>query len=440
MSTAKLSDNQAIPAIKPRLMDQVREELRVRHYAYRTERTYIDWIKRYIFYHQKRHPKDMGPAEVRAFLGYLADQRNVAASTQNQALCALVFLYKHVLEIDLGDLGDVAWVKRPPRLPAVLTVEEVTDILSRLTGVQSLLGRLMYGTGMRVIEALRLRVKDIDIPRGQIVVRDSKGGKDRVAVLPRILIPELEAQIAKAKKLHDADLAAGFGSVELPYALERKYPKLPWSWHWQFVFPSDVLSQDPRSGITRRWHLYPNILQRAIRKAAREAGINKHVKTHTLRHSFATHLLEAGTDIRTIQEMLGHEDLNTTMIYTHVVKNGPYGVASPLDRIGGMIRNAPKTKPMETNQATTHGASVDEGNDQRPTPPPVISDAGGLSSATPQAGDATLPASTQTNDAAIAQAKQTQPIALAEVAQKQNTRMLTALVTWWCHLFARWKS
>lgn len=321
----------------PRLLDRVREELRVRHYAYRTERTYIDWIKRYIFYHQKRHPKDMGPVEVRAFLGFLADQKNVAASTQNQALCALVFLYKHVLEIDLGDLGDVAWVKRPPRLPAVLTVEEVTEILSRLTGVQSLLGRLMYGTGMRVIEALRLRVKDIDIPRGQIVVRDSKGGKDRVAVLPRILIPELEEQLAKAKKLHDADLAAGYGSVELPYALERKYPKLPWSWHWQFVFPSDVLSQDPRSGITRRWHLYPNILQRAIRKAARDAGINKHVKTHTLRHSFATHLLESGTDIRTIQDMLGHEDLNTTMIYTHVVKNGPYGVASPLDRLAGQI-------------------------------------------------------------------------------------------------------
>ncbi len=246
-----------------------------------------------------------------------------------------------MLEIDLGDLGDVAWVKRPPRLPAVLTVEEVTDILSRLTSVQSLLGRLMYGTGMRVIEALRLRVKDIDIPRGQIVVRDSKSGKDRVAVLPRILIPELEAQIARAKKIHDADLAAGYGSVELPYDLERKYPKLPWSWHWQFIFPSDVLSQDPRSGITRRWHLYPNILQRAVRKAAREAGINKHVKTHTLRHSFATHLLESGTDIRTIQEMLGHEDLNTTMIYTHVVKNGPYGVASPLDRLAGQIE-APK--------------------------------------------------------------------------------------------------
>jgi len=316
-----------------RLLDRVREQLRVRHYAYRTERTYIDWIKRYIFYHQKRHPKEMGPVEVRAFLGYLADQKNVAAATQNQALCALVFLYKHVLEIDLGDLGDVAWVKKPPRLPAVLTVEEVMEVLSRLKGVQSLLGRLMYGTGMRVIEVLRLRVKDVDISRGQIVVRDSKGGKDRVAVLPRSLVLELEAQIAHAKKRHDDDLAAGYGSVELPYALERKYPKLPWSWHWQFIFPSDFLSQDPRSGITRRWHLHPNILQRAIRKAAGEAGINKHVKTHTLRHSFATHLLEAGTDIRTIQEMLGHEDLNTTMIYTHVVKNGPYGVASPLDRL-----------------------------------------------------------------------------------------------------------
>jgi integron integrase len=408
----------------PRLLDQVRQELRVRHYAYRTERTYIDWIKRYIFYHQKRHPKDMGPAEVRAFLGYLADQRNVAASTQNQALCALVFLYKNVLEIDLGDLGDVAWVKRPPRLPAVLTVEEVTDILSRLTGVQSLLGRLMYGTGMRVIEALRLRVKDIDIPRGQIVVRDSKGGKDRVAVLPRILIPELEAQIEKAKKLHDDDLAAGFGSVELPYALERKYPNLPWSWHWQFVFPSDVLSQDPRSGITRRWHLYPNILQRAIRKAAREAGINKHVKTHTLRHSFATHLLEAGTDIRTIQEMLGHEDLNTTMIYTHVVKNGPYGVASPLDRIGGMIRNEAR------------GAA--ECKDPMSGPSSVMPQSG-RSSATPGLDDASAPASPRTEIAMISEATQKPPNTLTEFPPIKNTHLLAAIFSWWSHLVARWK-
>ena len=333
----------AAPA-KPRLLDLVRTELRLRHYAYRTERSYIDWIKRYIFYHNKRHPRDMGPAEVRAFLGYLAADQHVAAATQNQALCALVFLYKHVLEQDLGELGDVAWVKRPPRLPAVLTVEEVTDVLSRMTGVTSLIARLMYGTGMRVIEALRLRVKDIDFDRSQIVIRDSKGGKDRVAVLPRILIPELEAQLALAKEWHTADLAAGFGSVELPYALERKYPKLPWSWHWQFVFPAGNISTDPRSGIRRRYHLYPSNVQRALRKAAHDAGIDKHVKTHTLRHSFATHLLETGTDIRTIQDMLGHEDLNTTMIYTHVVKNGPYGVASPLDRLAGKV-GAPKPEP-----------------------------------------------------------------------------------------------
>jgi integron integrase len=323
----------AVPKPPRRLYDIVREQLRAEHYAYRTERTYLDWIHRYILYHGKRHPRDLGPAEVRAFLGYLADQRNVAAATQNQALCAIVYLYKHVLEIDLGDLGDVAWVKRPPRLPTVLTVEEVTDLLATMTGVQSLLARLMYGTGMRVIEALRLRVKDLDFDRGQIIIRDSKGGKDRVALLPRILIPELEEQLAHAKRLHDQDIAAGFGSVELPYALDRKYPKLPWAWHWQYVFPSGVLSQCPRTGVTRRHHLYPNILQRALRAAAKEVGIARHIKTHTLRHSFATHLLESGTDIRTIQDMLGHEDLNTTMIYTHVVKNGPYGVVSPLERL-----------------------------------------------------------------------------------------------------------
>ncbi len=330
-------------ASPPRLLDRVRTELRARHYAYRTERSYIDWIKRYIFYHHKRHPAEMGAPEIRAYLGYLADQCHVAAATQNQALCAIVFLYKKVLEIDVGELGDVAWVKRPPRLPAVLSVDEVTDLLAVMTGVQGLLARLMYGTGMRVIEALRIRVKDLDFERNQIVIRDGKGGKDRVAALPQILIPELQQQLAHAKRLHQADLAAGYGSVELPYALDRKYPRLPWSWHWQYAFPSGVLSQCPRSGVTRRHHLYPNIVQRAVREAARKVGIEKHVKTHTLRHSFATHLLEAGTDIRTIQEMLGHEDLNTTMIYTHVVKNGPYGVASPLDRLGAGRKAASAT-------------------------------------------------------------------------------------------------
>jgi len=312
----------------------------VLHYSYRTEKTYLHWIKRYIHFHGKKHPKDMGPVEVKKYLSYLAADKRVAASTQNQALCAIVFLYKRVLEIDLGDLGDVAWVTRPPRLPDVLTSDEVVDVLSQLEGVQRLLGHLMYGTGMRVIEVLRLRIKDIDIPRGLIVVRDGKGGKDRVAVLPRILIPDLESQLDYAKKLHRKDLAAGYGSVGLPYALERKFPKAPWSWQWQYVFPSERLSKDPASGDIRRHHLFPNILQRAVREAARSAGIKKHVKTHTLRHSFATHLLESGTDIRTIQEMLGHEDLSTTMIYTHVVKNGPYGVISPLDRM-----TVPKKKP-----------------------------------------------------------------------------------------------
>jgi len=332
-SPTALAGNPSQATPKPRLLDQVRESLRVQHYAYRTEQTYLHWIKRYIFFHNKKHPAEMGAPEIRAFIGDLATRQRVAAATQNQALCAIIFLYKHVLEIEIGDLGDVTWVKRPPRLPEVLNVEEVIEILSRLTGVQSLLGRLMYGTGMRIIEVIRLRVKDIDIPRGFIVVRDSKGGKDRVAVLPRILIPDLEAQLAHAKALHEADLAAGYGSVGLPYALEKKYPKAPWSWHWQYVFPSEKLSADPHSGVIRRHHYFPSNLQRGVRKAARDAGINKQVKTHTFRHSFATHLLETGTDIRTIQDMLGHEDLNTTIIYTHVVKNGPYGVTSPLDRL-----------------------------------------------------------------------------------------------------------
>jgi integron integrase len=336
----------------PKLLDQVRRELRVLHYAYRTERTYLHWIKRYLHFHKMRHPREMGAPEIKQYISYLATDRNIAAATQNQALCALIFLYKRVLEIDVGELGDVTWVKRPPRMPDVLTVEEVVDVLSRLEGVQRLLGHLMYGTGMRVIEVLRLRVKDIDMVRGQILVRDSKGGKDRVAILPRILISDIEAQLDHTKQLHLADLAAGFGSVGLPYALERKYPEAQWNWRWQYVFPSEKLSKDPVSGVMRRHHLYPNILQRAVREAARSAGINKHVKTHTLRHSFATHLLESGTDIRTIQEMLGHENLNTTMIYTHVVKNGPYGVTSPLDRLTIGTTTQPEAARVTTQTAT----------------------------------------------------------------------------------------
>ncbi|MCB1071404.1 MAG: integron integrase [Verrucomicrobia bacterium] len=336
-------------ASSPRLLDLVRDTLRVHRYAYSTEKTYVDWIRRFILFHNKRHPLAMGPTEINAFLTHLAVQGNVAASTQNQALCAIIFLYKKVLDIDIEGL-DYDWSKKPPNLPVVLSVEEAIDLLSRMTGVQRLLAHLMYGTGMRISEALRLRVKDIDFEQNQIVIRDSKGKKDRAAVLPQILLPDLQEQIAHAKRLHDKDLAEGYGSVELPFALERKYPRAPWAWHWQYVFPSHKLSTDPRSGIIRRHHLYPNILQRAIRKAAAEAGIDKHVKSHTLRHSFATHMIQAGIDIRTVQDMLGHEDLNTTMIYTHVVKNGPYGVASPIDRIADRLRPSPPTsvEPIST--------------------------------------------------------------------------------------------
>lgn len=363
-SSSTVSPTQPTP-----LYAHVQSALRIQHYSYRTEKTYLHWIGRYIRFHHGRNPAEMGVPEIRKYLSYLAVDNNISASTQNQALCAIVFLYKRVLEVDLGDLGDVEWVKRPPRLPEVLTTEEVVDVLSNLQGVKRLLGQLMYGTGMRISEALRLRVKDIDLQRNLILIRDSKGGKDRVAVLPQILVPDLMDQLDCTKAQHTKDLADGYGSVGLPYALERKYPEAAWNWRWQYVFPSERLSRDPVSGVIRRHHLYPNILQRAIREAARAAGIKKHVKTHTLRHSFATHLLESGTDIRTIQDMLGHEDLNTTMIYTHVVKNGPYGVTSPLDRLGHSFdKNQPakngghpgKPKPHVSLQSVLESIASDK--------------------------------------------------------------------------------
>lgn len=313
------------------LLDEMRGMLRAKHYSIRTEDAYVDWVRRFILFHQKRHPKDLSEPEVTAFLTALAVDHNVAASTQNQALCAILFLYKEVLRQPLNRLDDLVRAKRPERLPVVLTREEVRAILAQLTGVKWLLASLLYGSGLRLLEALRLRVKDIEFSYNQIVVRDGKGAKDRVTMLPAMVKEPLQNHLTKVKALHDADLRDGNGVVYLPFALEKKYPQADRQWGWQYVFPSTSLSMDPRSGATRRHHLSESVLQSAVREASRRAGICKPTSPHTLRHSFATHLLEDGYDIRSIQELLGHRDVSTTMIYTHVVNRGRQGVRSPLD-------------------------------------------------------------------------------------------------------------
>lgn len=318
---------------KPKLLDQVRDALRLRHYSIRTEDTYIQWIKRYILFHNKTHPRDLGEAKISAFLTDLAVNKHVSASTQNQALSALLFLYQQVLGIKLDWLDNVVRAKRPKRLPVVLSRGEIQRVLKLISGTNGLIARLMYGTGMRLMEVMRLRIKDIDFSYKQVLIRSGKGDKDRVTLLPDILIPELLQQIDRVKELHQADLAEGYGRVHLPFALARKYPNADREFTWQYVFPSLKRSTDPRSGMTGRHHLDEKNIQRAIRYAARKAGINKLISSHTLRHSFATHLLEQGYDIRTIQELLGHKDVSTTMIYTHVMGRGGKGVISPLDQI-----------------------------------------------------------------------------------------------------------
>jgi integron integrase len=316
----------------PRLLDQVRAACRVRHYSLRTERAYVGWIRRFILANGKRHPSAMGGGEVAAFLTMLATRGRVAASTQNQALSALLFLYRVVLEIELPWLDGVVRAKRPQRVPVVLSRDEVQRVLGALDGVHWLMAGLLYGSGMRLMECLRLRVKDVDFARNEITVREGKGRKDRRVPLPATLRDGLQRQLARARLLHEADLAAGHGEARLPYALARKYPHAGREWGWQFVFPSQQLSRDPLDGVLRRHHLDEAGLQRAINRAVRVAGIAKPATCHTLRHSFATHLLEAGHDIRTIQELLGHKDVATTQIYTHVLNRGGRGVLSPLDR------------------------------------------------------------------------------------------------------------
>jgi integron integrase len=318
---------------KPRLLDQVREQIRLKHYSIRTERVYCEWVKRYIRFHHYRHPVEMGAPEVEAFLSDLAVRRDVSASTQNQALAALLFLYKQVLRQDLPWLGEVVRAKKPARLPTVLSVDEVHLILGLLDGQVGLVARLLYGGGMRLLEGIRLRVKDVDFSRNEIIIRDGKGQKDRVTVMPASLVGPLKQHIARTRLLHDQELAEGRGDVYLPDALARKYPKAPWEWAWQYVFPASSLSVDPRSGAVRRHHLDEKRVQRAFKRAVKASGIAKLATPHTLRHSFATHLLESGQDIRTVQELLGHADVKTTMIYTHVLNRGGLAVLSPLDRM-----------------------------------------------------------------------------------------------------------
>lgn len=318
----------------PRLLVRVRERLRLRHYSLRTETAYLGWIKRFILFHGKRHPSALGKEAVEAFLTSLALERNVAAATQNQALAALLFLYREVLGVELPWLDEVTRAKKPARLPTVLTQAEVSVLLKQIDDPQvGLVVRLLYGTGMRLLECLRLRVKDVELSRREILVRDGKGGKDRVTVLPGQLVAALAAQITRARSVHAADLAAGRGEVWLPDALAVKYPQAGYHFGWQYVFSAAGLSLDPRSGKVRRHHLDEKRIQRAVRSAAARAGIVKPVSPHTLRHSFATHLLEGGYDIRTVQELLGHADVSTTMIYTHVLNRGGRGVISPIDRL-----------------------------------------------------------------------------------------------------------
>ncbi len=316
----------------PRLLDQVRAAIRVHGYSRRTEKAYVAWVRRYVRFHGTRHPLDLGEAEVSAFLTYLAVERKVSASTQNQALSAILFLYRKVLKIELGWLGDLVHARRPARLPVVLTRSEVAAVLEQLHGTPWLMASLLYGAGLRVLECARLRVKDVDFERREIVVRDGKGRKDRVTLLPDSLRVPLGEHLEQVRRQHQSDLSRGRGGVELPTALERKYPRSAWQWGWQWIFPATRFYGDPLTGRRRRHHLHESVLQKAIKTAVPAAGISKPATCHTLRHSFATHLLEDGYDIRTIQELLGHRDVSTTMIYTHVLNRGGRGVRSPLDR------------------------------------------------------------------------------------------------------------
>lgn len=326
------SDSISMSPQPPKLLDQVRDRIRIKHYSLATEKTYLYWIRYYVRWSGMRHPRDMGAADAEAFLSYLATARDVAAGTQNQAMHAVLFLYKEVLGITLPWLDGITRAKVTKRLPVVLTVAEVQRLLRHVDGTNGLIVRLLYGTGMRIKEALRLRIKDIDFARGEIIIREGKGNKDRITMLPAALSGELQAHLIERRRLHDVDLATGHADVELPDAIARKYPRAGAEWAWQYVFAAPSYSTDPRSGSIRRHHWSERNIQRAVKHAAEAANIGKLAHPHSLRHSFATHLLEAGYDIRTVQELLGHSDVATTMIYTHVLNKGGRGVISPLDR------------------------------------------------------------------------------------------------------------
>jgi integron integrase len=317
----------------PKLLDRVRQTIRAKHYSRRTESAYVDWIRRYILFHQKRHPSEMGAPEIAAFLTWLATNRRVSASTQNQSLSALLFLYRDVLHIEIGSIENVPRARMPVRVPVVLSRDEVARIMKHLHGVTWIMVTLLYGSGLRLHECLELRVKDIDVERRQIVIRRGKGQKDRPTVLPAAVVEPLARHLESVKRQHEADLARGLGRVVLPFALDRKYPNAPTEWGWQFVFPASRVCTDPRWGPPTRFHLHESVVQKAVAHAARQAAIAKRVGPHTFRHSFATHLLEDGHDIRTVQELLGHADVSTTMVYTHVLNRGPLGVRSPVDRL-----------------------------------------------------------------------------------------------------------
>ncbi len=323
----------APPKRPPRLLDAVREQIRLRNFSIRTEQVYVDWCKRFILFHGKRHPAEMGSPELEAFLTHLAIQRNVSASTQNQARSAVLFMYRHVLNMQLPWLTEVVRAKASQHLPVVLTHREVKALLDELSGLHALVASLLYGTGMRLLEGLRLRIKDIDFERREVLVRCGKGAKDRVTVLPENLVFPLQQQVAMARAQHLQDLAAGLGEVWLPNALATKYPRAAKATGWQFVFPSPSISVDPRGGAERRHHLTEQSIQRAVAGAARRAALDKPCTPHVLRHSFATHMLQAGYDIRTVQELLGHADVKTTQIYTHVMNRGGRGVLSPFDKL-----------------------------------------------------------------------------------------------------------
>ena len=327
------------PLQSTRVLDQLRERIRYMHYSLSTEQVYVYWVRFFIRWSarngQMRHPREMGAPDVEAFLTMLATERKVSASTHNQALSAVLFLYREVLSVEMPWLDNINRPTQKRRIPSVLTRDEVAGLLAHMDGQTALLARLLYGTGMRLMEGMRLRIKDVDFDRHVIIVREAKGGKDRVVMLPHSLVPALRVQMLTARAQWEADRQAQRGGVETPHALEKKYPKIGHTWGWFWMFPSPTLSIDPRSGVERRHHLYEDRVQRALKKAVPLAGIHKPVSVHTLRHSFATHLLQAGTDIRTVQELLGHSDVSTTMIYTHVLKVAAGGTASPLDALAG---------------------------------------------------------------------------------------------------------